>query len=74
MHAVEPGEGENTFRCKVADVIENPFSITAMLHPLEAPPEAAPIGWEMEKPLWQDMKAEELTVHIPIRNILLLKG
>ena len=74
MHAVKPGEGENSFRCRVAEVIENPFSITVMLHPLAAPENAVPIGWEMEKPVWRALQAEELTVHFPAESILQLKG
>ena len=74
MHAVAPGPGENAFRCRVAEVIENPFSITVMLHPLEAPAEAAAIGWEMEKAQWAALRAEELTVHLPADSILQLKG
>ncbi|MBR3017400.1 MAG: sulfate/molybdate ABC transporter ATP-binding protein [Clostridia bacterium] len=74
MHSIEPGEGENAFRCKVTEVIENPFSITVMLHPVTAPTDAAPIGWEMEKAVWERLKADELTVHLPINSILQLKG
>ena len=74
MHAIRPGEGENAFRCRVTEVIENPFSFTVMLRPLCAPPSAAPIGWEMEKPVWRSLRAEELTVHLPVDGILQLKG
>ena len=74
MHAICPGEGENTFRCRVCDVIENPFSFTVMLRPLEAPENSVPIGWEMEKDLWRGMKAEEVTVHFPKSALLQLKG
>ena len=74
MHSVQPGDGENAFRCRVTEVIENPFSITVMLRPVEAPPEAVPIGWEMEKPVWRALAAEELTVHLPVDGILQLKG
>ncbi len=74
MHAIRPGEGENAFRCRVTEVIENPFSFTVMLRPLCAPSSAAPIGWEMEKPVWRSLRAEELTVHLPVDGILQLKG
>ena len=74
MHAIRPGEGENTFRCRVTDVIENPFSFTVMLRPLCAPSSAIPIGWELEKPLWQALQAAEVTVHFPVGSILQLKG
>ena len=74
MHHIRPGEGENTFRCRVEEIIENPFSITVMLKPLDAPPAAAAIGWEMEKAEWRALKAEELTVHFPVEGILQLRG
>ena len=74
MHAIRPGEGENAFRCRVCDVIENPFSFTVMLRPVEAPEDAAPIGWEMEKDLWLGMRAEEVTVHFPGSALNQLKG
>ena len=74
MHAVAPGPGENAFRCRVAEVIENPFSITVMLRPVEAKEGAVPIGWEMEKPVWERLKAQELTVHFPMKDILQLRG
>ena len=74
MHAICPGEGENAFRCRVCDVIENPFSFTVMLRPLEAPDNSAPIGWETEKEIWRGMMAEEVTVHFPQSALLRLKG
>jgi molybdate transport system ATP-binding protein len=74
MHDIKPGEGENTIRCQVTEVIENPFSITVMLRPAGAGPGKTAIGWEMEKPVWQSLAAEEVTVHIPSDRILQLKG
>lgn len=74
MHSVRPGEGENAFRCRVEEVIENPFSVTVMLRPLGAKEGAVPIGWEMEKPVWQRLRAEELIVHFPAEGILQLRG
>lgn len=74
MHAVKPGEGENSFRCRVAEVVENPFSFTVMLRPVDAPEGAVPIGWEMEKQEWRRLQAEELTVHLPVDGLLQLKG
>ena len=74
MHAIEPGPGENTLTCLVREVIENPFSYTVMLHPLDAPEHAEPIGWEMEKPVWKRLEASHVQVHIPSEHILQLKG
>ena len=69
-----PGEGENTFRCRVTEVIENPFDFTVMLRPLAAPADAEPLGWEMEKPVWQRLRGDEVTVHIPADAILQLRS
>ena len=74
MHSIRPGEGENAFRCAVEEVVENPFSITVMLRPLEAKAASCPIGWEMEKREWKTIEAKEITVHFPVDGLLQLKG
>ena len=33
MHSICPGPGKNAILCRVAEVIENPFSVTVMLRP-----------------------------------------
>ena len=53
--------------------IENPFSYTIMLTPLEAP-EATPIGWEMDKQTWLRLRAEQVQFHLPPQALVLLKG
>lgn len=70
MHDIRPGGGKNGFRCRVAGEIENPFSYTVML---QANPSAAPIGWEMNKELWQSLRAEEVEICLPPEALLLLK-
>ena len=55
-------------------MIENPFSCTVMLRPMEAREGAVPIGWEMEKPAWEKIRAEELTVHFPAEELLQLRS
>ena len=72
MHDIRPGEGScNNFLCRVADVIENPFSYTVMLMPEQA--EAASlIGWELDKALWRRVQAETLVVNLPPEGLLLL--
>ncbi|MBQ8663874.1 MAG: sulfate/molybdate ABC transporter ATP-binding protein [Eubacterium sp.] len=65
-------EGENTFRCKVIEVIENPFSYTVMLVNADNPG-SIPIGWEMLKDTWESMKTEIVTISMPSSAILLLK-
>lgn len=74
MHSILPGQGENAFRCRVVEVIENPFSVTVMLRPIQAPDHARAIGWEIEKRVWETMKAQELTIHFPAESIMQLKG
>ncbi len=64
MHDILPGEGENTLLCDVVSEIENPFSYVVMLR-CAASPQADPIGWELEKPLWQSLRGSQVTVHIP---------
>ncbi len=69
MHHIGFGEGENTLTCQVVSELENPFSFVVMLKPLEAP-DAAPIGWELDKTLWQRIRRDTLTIHIPKSAIL----
>lgn len=71
MHHIQPGQGENTFRCRVVEEIENPFSFTVLLECQEG---KAPIAWELDKEQWQKFKAEEVEIHIPSDAILLLKA
>ena len=73
MHDVVYGEGENAFRCRVVEEIENPFSFTLMLRPVSSPESAAPVGWETGKERWRAVRAEELTVSLPAKSLLLLK-
>jgi hypothetical protein len=52
--------------------IENPFSFTLMLRRVDRP-DAAPVGWETDKETWNRLRAEELTIALPKRGLLLLK-
>ena len=72
MHDLVPGEGENAFRCRVTEEIENPFSFTLMLQSLTAPG-AAPVGWETDKAAWNALRADELSIRLPKESLLLLK-
>ncbi len=72
MHDVLPGEGENAFRCRLAEEIENPFSYTLMLRNADAP-DALPVGWETDKAAWRALRAEELTSRLPKESLLLLR-
>ena len=73
MHDLVYGEGENAFRCRLTEEIENPFSFTLMLRSVDSPESAAPIGWETGKERWRAVRAEELTVSLPKKSLLLLK-
>ena len=67
MKTIRPGAGENSVHCRVAEVIENPFSYTVML---DTP---VPIGWELPKQDWEKIQSDEITIHIPGEAILLLR-
>ena len=72
MKRIQPGPGENQCRCRVADVLENPFSYTVMLKPVQSP-NATVIGWQLLKQEWEALKTDEITIHIPSEAILLLR-
>lgn len=73
MHDVCPGTGDNQILCNVAEVIENPFSVTVLLRPVGAE-NTVPIGWETEKEIWQKYQASELRIGLPMNSLLLLGG
>ena len=73
MHDVCTGGDENTFRCRVVEWIENPFSVTVMLRPVDAE-NAVPIGWETDKNTWNALQADELDICLPPESLLLLEG
>ena len=72
MHDIRPGPGKNGFRCRVVEEIENPFSYTIMLQPFGST-DACPIGWELEKAVWNRLRAPEVGVCLPPEALLLLK-
>ena len=72
MHDIRPDGGENRFLCQVVEEIENPLSFTIMLRP-EGKCGSVPIGWEVEKEVWQRMRAEQVKVSLPRKSILLLE-
>ena len=67
MKTIRPGPGENSIHCRVAEVIENPFSYTIML---DTP---VPLGWELLKQEWKAIENTEITIHIPNEALLLLR-
>lgn len=72
MHHIRQGPGPNQVRCQVVEEIENPFSYTVFLKPVEAPASTA-LGWELDKALWQQRRCRELTVCLPPEHLLLLR-
>ena len=72
MHDIHGGDGENAFRCRVVEEIENPFSYTVMLRPVGAG-DSTPIGWELDKECWHELRAEEVDICLPKESILLLE-
>ena len=48
MHDICAGQGENSFRCRVMETVENPFSLVAMVRPVGCE-DTIPLGWEVEK-------------------------
>ena len=67
MKTIRPGPGENSRRCRVTEVIENPFSCTVML---DTP---VPLGWELLKSQWEILRRDELEIHIPGGALLPLR-
>ena len=72
MHDIRLGPGKNGFRCRVVEEIENPFSYTIMLQRVNST-DSAPIGWELEKAVWNKLRAPEVGVCLPPEALLLLK-
>ena len=73
MHYIYAGEGENTFRCTVAEEIENPFSYTLMLKTTDTEDEHQAFGWEVDKAFWNKNRAGLVTVHIPEKSLHYLR-
>ena len=72
MHDIRPGPGRNEFRCRVVEEIENPFSYTLMLRPLQGSASGL-IGWETDKENWKTIRSQEIGISLPPEDLLLLK-
>lgn len=72
MHDIRHGVGENSYRCRVVDVVENPFTYTVFLKSVIGSPRMS-LGWELSKDIWRAIQADEITISIPPEAILLLK-
>lgn len=73
MRQIRAGKGENSFRCRVVEEIEDPFSFTLLLRPVDAA-EGSPIGWVLPKEAWQGNRADEVEISLPLEAILCLRG
>ena len=72
MHGIRHGPGKNAYCCQVVEEIENPFSYTIMLKPLNGTC-TSPIGWELDKETWKKLRSEEIGISLPPEALLLLK-
>ena len=72
MKQIRPGHGDNACLCRVVEEIENPFSYTILLEPAENPG-PVPLGWELSKPQWEDLRTEQLEIQIPGTALLPLR-
>jgi molybdate transport system ATP-binding protein len=72
MHDIRMGDGENSVYCDIAEVIENPFSVTFMLRP-EGAENAMPIGWETDKSKLSMARHDKIWVSLPPDCLLLLE-
>lgn len=69
---VAESDDKNTIDCEVEDVIENPFSVTLMLHP-DKKDKQGQFGIELDKKVWTAAKGDKLKVCFDIDSLLLLK-
>ncbi len=72
MHDITTDGEINPVRCRVLQEIENPFSYTVMLCPVEHP-DAIPFGLAVDKSRWQNIRNTELTIYLHPDALLLLR-
>ncbi len=72
MHDIRMGDGENSVYCSIAEIIENPFSVTFMLKP-EGAENAVPIGWETDKTKLSIARQDKIWISLPPDSLLLLE-
>ena len=71
MHDVRAAKAGAGILCRVSSVVENPFSFTVFLEPPGGA--AVPLGWEMEKKVWNAIAADEIAVALPPEHVLALR-
>ena len=67
---IRPDCGENTVRCRVAEVIENPFTVLVRL---TTPGGTQDLWWELDKNRWAQNCAEEIDISLPPEKLLALR-
>lgn len=72
MHHLKIGTGENTVLCHVEEEIENPFSYTIMLRPVNGECRL-PIGLETDKETWKVRMNKNLSISLPPESLILLE-
>ena len=70
-HDIQRGAGENPVHCRVAEAVENPFSVTLLLRPIGAGATGKLVCRTTKK--YGAQHAQEMTVHMPKESLLLLK-
>ena len=67
-------EGENTFYCTVARVIQDVFTTIVLLRPEGSGPDASPLRMEIERDVWYAVSDKtRLLIRVHPRDILLLR-
>lgn len=72
MHDIKVGSSENCFSCRVLEEVEQPFSYTLTVGPIDAAL-GKPIGVQVSKEFWNENRKEILDISIPPESILLLR-
>ncbi|MGM9917411.1 ATP-binding cassette domain-containing protein [Anaerotignum sp.] len=75
MHDIRIAKGmeENRVTCRVIREIEEPFSDTVLLAPVGKGANMQ-IGIQLDKPVWESIRGEQMTVCLPPDAILLLQA
>lgn len=63
---------ENSVRCEVTEVMENPFSVTVMLHPIDCETKGQ-FGMELDKTEWIGRIRDKQKVCFSLESLLLLR-
>lgn len=73
MHSLRPGTGENSVMCQVLEEIENPFSYTIMLRPINCDDDTLAVYLETDKSTWEIIRQETISICLPKEFLMPLK-